>query len=65
MTKNKLLYGVEDVPNVPQGIIDKRVKMLNDNLTALLAVPNDIRDSERIYKIVGAMKFWTDINKGI
>ena len=60
-----MLYGSENVPKIPQDVIDSRIDMLDANLTKLLEVLNETRDSERITKVLNAISFWASINKGM
>lgn len=63
MTKNELLYGTDNVPVIPQSVIDARLKLLDANLTILLAEDYKTRDLSRIGKVYKALQFWRDINK--
>ena len=63
MRDNSYLYGKGvDVPEIPQEVIDERIKLLNENLAKLLAVAWYKRDGARCNAIYKAIQFWTKIN---
>jgi len=57
------LYGEDvEVPEIPAEIIVRRVEILNDTLTELLAVHYIDRDTERVYKVLKEIELWQTIN---
>ena len=64
MKTNARLYGEGVVVEpIPQDVIDKRVELLNIQLTKELDVHYTKRDSGRANDIIKAIKFWQEINK--
>ena len=63
MLKNAYLYGDNGVPEIPQEIIEERLKLLDLMLSELLEIHYLKRDSKRINDILSALKFWNGINK--
>lgn len=64
MKTNKYLYGKVKVPKVPEKVVNKRIKLLNKNLTKVLNVHFMKRDDKRLNDIVEDIDFWQNINKG-
>lgn len=65
VSQQEYLYGKDvKVPKVPQSLINKRVELLNKNLGELLDVSWRVRDASRVNRIVKAISFWQNINKG-
>ena len=63
MKDNSYLFGEdEEVPEIPQDIIARRIELLNDNLNTLLDIHYLERDNERIHDILNAITFWNKIN---
>ena len=62
MTKTEYLYGTEEVPMIPEEIIEKRISILNKNLEKLLKVSYMEREQERVNKILKAINFWKELN---
>jgi len=62
ISKNMYLYGTEEVPKIPQEIIDGRLDILNNNLRKLLNDSYLERDRVRVNKILKAIEFWKKLN---
>jgi len=58
ISQTMYLYGTEDVPKIPQDVIDGRLDLLNINLRILLTDSYLVRDRVRVNKILKAMTFW-------
>jgi len=59
MKRDSYLYGkFIEIPEIPADIIMRRVELLNDNLSELLAVPHLKRDTVRVNAILKAIDFW-------
>ena len=63
MLKNSYLYGDNEVPEIPQEVIDERLRLLDNTLTELLEPHYEVRDDRRIRDVQRATSFWNDINK--
>ena len=60
---NEYLYGEDiEVPNIPEDIINRRIKLLNRHLKRLLDVSYRERDLKRVSDILKAIKYWETIN---
>lgn len=59
---NMYLYGTNDVIQIPQEVIDERLKLLRENLKSNLEVDWHIRDGVKCNTIIKAIKFWEGIN---
>ncbi len=62
MKTNNWLYGTEDVPSIPQDIIDKRLDLLNDRLRKLNELNYKVRNNELRHEVIRAIQFWQEIN---
>jgi hypothetical protein len=60
---NEYLYATSDVPQIPQEVIDERIRLLNENLERLLEVHWLRRDSARVNAVLKAINFWETINR--
>ena len=58
---NEYLYGVKDVPSIPNDIIMRRLELLKDNLEELLEHSYYSRDSDRVRAVLKAIKYWSNI----
>ena len=58
---NEYLYGVEDVPSIPNDIIMRRLELLEDNLAELLEHSYYIRDNDRVVAVLETIKYWSNI----
>jgi hypothetical protein len=58
---NEYLYGIEDVPSIPNDIIMRRLELLKDNLEELLEHSYYIRDNDRVRAILKSIKYWSSI----
>jgi len=63
LSKNLYLYGKEEVPEIPEEIIQQRINILQLNLKDILNISWEKRDDERANKIIKAIEFWENINK--
>ena len=63
MKENLYLYGTEDVPEIPNDIIVRRIELLNDHLTELYEVGMLVRENKRISDIFKAINFWSKLNE--
>ena len=59
---NLYLYGIEDVPEIPQDVIDARIAILNKRLRQVQDVNYKTRDLELRNKLINAINFWEHIN---
>jgi hypothetical protein len=65
VSQTMYLYGIEDVPEIPQDIIDRRIAVLEANLSKVLDHSFYTRDGRRANAILKAIKFWTQLgNEG-
>lgn len=62
MVSNLELYGTEDVPEVPQDIVCRRLELLEDRLSDLLEVHYTLRDLEAVSMVRKAILHWQQIN---
>lgn len=65
MVTHEYLYGgdnIDEVPDIPQDIIMRRVEMLKEHMAELLAVDYKNRDFKRVDDISSAIDFWNKIN---
>ena len=62
MKTNKYLYNTDDVPQVPEEIIMRRVELITDLIEELLEVHYLERDTVRINDLVRAKQFWLELN---
>ena len=62
MKTNDYLYGTDDVPTIPQDVIDARIALLRANLAKVLAEHYLTRDANRANSILKAIKHWENIN---
>ena len=63
MLTDRYLYGTEEeVMEIPEEVIVRRVELLRANIDELLKVHYFERDNERINKVLKAIEFWTNIN---
>ena len=62
MKTNNYLYGIEDIPEVPEYVIMRRVEILRDNLQVILDESFQTRDGNRANAIIKAISFWSNIN---
>jgi hypothetical protein len=65
MKSSEYLYGIERLPSnaqIPKEVIDERIKLLNENLTEILASDWSTRDFNRVNDIAKAIIFWRTIN---
>jgi len=61
---NSYLYGKdEEVPEIPDYIIMRRIGLLKDMLNELLEVPLLQRDTDRYNAVIKAIDFWENINE--
>jgi hypothetical protein len=63
MKSTEYLYGTKNVIEVPQSIIDERIRLLNENLRVLLDVHYFGRDTQRIGDVMRAIEWWNKINE--
>lgn len=63
MKSNFYLYCTNNVPDIPQDIIDKRIELLEIHLAKLLTENWLTRDGERVNAVCRAIEFWKNINK--
>lgn len=63
LSKTEYLYGTKDIENIPEEFINYRISLLNKHLAELFKEHYMIRDTERINKIVKAIKFWQNIKE--
>ena len=62
MKRNNLyLYGTEDVPEIPKCILERRLKLIEDELTKVQAVHFSTRDNEKANYLIKARTFWTEM----
>jgi hypothetical protein len=65
VSQTMYLYGTEDVPDIPQDIIDKRIAILEANLSKVLDHSFYTRDARRANVIIKTIEFWTQLgNEG-
>ena len=62
MKDNIYLYDTDDVPEIPNEIIVRRLELLKDNLAELLDHSYHTRDTARVNALLKAIKFWENIN---
>ena len=64
MKSNMYLYNTEDVPDIPQEIIVRRLELLKDHLSELMDVPIEQRGKVRlrIHDVEKAISYWENIN---
>jgi hypothetical protein len=58
---NEYLYGVEDVPSIPNDIIMRRLELLKDNLEELLEHSYHNRDDDRVRAVLKAIRYWENV----
>ena len=58
---NKYLYGTDDVPKIPQEVIEARIALLEANLKELLKVHYLGRDGARCNAIIKGIDFWRNL----
>ena len=63
MLSNTELYGTEDVPQIPQEVIDKRIELLTARFKELISVHYMKQDNQTINQVVKAREFWRNINE--
>ena len=64
MDKTKWLYGEYEPEPIPADIIVRRIEALDDNLSDLLKVNYQDRDTARVNDILKAKVFWTKFLQG-
>ena len=62
MKDNIYLYNTEEVPEIPNEIVVRRLELLRDNLEELLEHSYFIRDTARVNAVLKGIKFWENIN---
>jgi len=63
MKETEYLYGENvNVPEIPYGVINQRIALLNKHLTELLSVHYTKRDAKRVSAVVKAIDFWDKLN---
>ena len=63
VTQEEYLYGKgTKVPKIPPGVIIKRVKLLNKQLSLVLQCDYHTRDEVREAELIKAIDFWENIN---
>jgi hypothetical protein len=65
VSQTMYLYGTEDVPEIPQEVIDERITLLEINLARLLDHSFYTRDAARANAVLKAIKFWQNIEKDL
>jgi hypothetical protein len=64
MLTNEYLYGDNEIPEVPEYIIMRRVEILEERLEEVLAVHYTRRDLKLERELLKAISFWRNINNG-
>ncbi len=62
MLNNLYLYNTQLIPEIPQDVIDGRLRLLDEHLTILLDVEMMKRDDKRVAAVLKAVSFWSSIN---
>jgi len=63
MKTTSYLYGLNNKPlDIPQDVINNRIKLLNDNLNKILKHNYLERDTKRMNDVLKAIEFWNSIN---
>ena len=62
LKSNMYLYGVDEVPEIPQTVVVQRLVLLQGELKKLLDVHWLKRDATRCNAVLKAISFWQQIN---
>jgi len=62
MLNNMYLYNTQLIPEIPQDVIDGRLRLLDEHLSILLDVEMMKRDDKRVAAVLKAVSFWGSIN---
>lgn len=58
---NQYLYGTDEVPEIPKCILERRLELIELNLTKVLDVPMSERDNEKMNYLIKAREFWQEM----
>jgi len=57
------LYNTQLIPEIPQDVIDGRLRLLDEHLSILLDVDMMKRDDKRVAAVLKAVSYWGSINR--
>ena len=63
MLNNMYLYNTQLIPEIPQDVIDGRLRLLDEHLSILLDVDMMKRDDKRVAAVLKAVSYWGSINR--